>query len=97
MQLKNHILKIKELLLKLKIEIVSEKYDLNFSELICLINHKEYILLFFSEKVLNQSEEIINIQKNNIQKNINSLIFVDILDDWTSAFLFDYYTEPLKI
>ena len=34
MQLKNHILKIKELLLKLKIEIVSEKYDLNFSELI---------------------------------------------------------------
>ena len=32
-----------------------------------------------------------------IQKNINSLIFVDILDDWTSAFLFDYYTEPLKI
>ena len=55
MQLKNHILKIKELLLKLKIEIVSEKNDLNFSELICLINHKEYILLFFSEKVLNQS------------------------------------------
>ena len=97
MQLKNHILKIKELLLKLKIEIVSEKYDLNFSELICLINHKEYILLFFSEKFLNQSEEIINIQKNNIQKNINSLIFVDILDDWTSAFLFDYYTEPLNI
>ena len=34
MQLKNHILKIKELLLKLKIEIISEKYDLNFSELI---------------------------------------------------------------
>ena len=92
MQLKNHILKIKELLLKLKIEIVSEKYDLNFSELICLINHKEYILLFFSEKFLNQSEEIINIQKNNIQININSLIFVDILDDWTSAFLFYYYT-----
>lgn len=97
MQLKNHILKIKELLLKLKIEIVSEKYDLNFSELICLINHKKYALLFFSRKNVNLSEEIINIQKNNIQKNINSLIFVDNLDEYTISSLFRYYTEPLKI
>ena len=62
-----------------------------------MINHKEYILLFFSEKVLNQSEEIINIQKNNIQKNINSLIFVDNLSERTISSLFFYFTEPLKI
>ena len=65
MQLKNHILKIKELLLKLKIEIVSEKYDLNFSELICLINHKEYILLFFSCTY----KKYITVELNNKIKN----------------------------
>lgn len=97
MYLQQHILNIKDIVLNLGIRIVSEKYDLNCSKLKCVINHKEYILLFFSEKVLNQSEEIINIQKNNIQKNINSLIFVDNLSERTISSLFFYFTEPLKI
>lgn len=96
MYLQQHILNIKDILLNLGITLVSEKYDLNFAELKCLSN-KEYILLFLFDKSSDLSKKIISIQKENIEKNINCLIFVDILDDRTSAFLFDYYTEPLNI
>ena len=97
MHLESHIHKIKKSLIKLQIQIISESYSLNFAELKCLISNKEYILLFFFDKSSDLSKKIISIQKNNIKKNINSLIFVDISDNWTSMFLFDYYTEPLKI
>jgi hypothetical protein len=97
MYLQPRILKVRDALLNLGIKVFSEKYNLNFAELKCLISNKEYILLFFFDKSSDLSKKIISIQKDNIEKNINSLIFVDILDDWTSAFLFDYYTEPLNI